>query len=123
MILPSRRELLKGAALAGGVLAGAALASRAGARAEGEPADLADPVRPGAGGRKTRHVVLIAFAGGVRTRETFGTPQNVPTLQAMAGEGVLYTRARTSNLGHYGAALSIFTGVAEPRGIRENARG
>jgi hypothetical protein len=73
--------------------------------------------------RKTRHVVLVAFAGGVRTRETFGTPANVPNLVQLAKEGVLYKRVKSSNLGHYGAALSLFTGVAEPRGIRENARG
>ena len=73
--------------------------------------------------RKTKRVVLIAFAGGVRTRETFGTPANVPTLQAMADEGVLYPRVRSANLGHFGAALSLYTGVSEARGIRENARG
>lgn len=72
---------------------------------------------------RTRRVVLVAFAGGVRTRETFGAPDNVPNLRAMAEEGVLYPRARTSNLGHFGAALSILTGIAEARGIRENARG
>jgi hypothetical protein len=59
----------------------------------------------------------------VRTRETFGSPDNVPNLKALADEGVLYTRARTSNLGHFGATLSLFTGIAEARGIRENARG
>lgn len=73
--------------------------------------------------RKTKHVVLIAFAGGVRTRETFATPGNVPTLVSLAEEGVLYKRVKSSNLGHFGAALSLFTGVSEPRGIRENARG
>ncbi|MBI5361848.1 MAG: alkaline phosphatase family protein [Planctomycetes bacterium] len=73
--------------------------------------------------RKTKRVVLVAFAGGVRTRDTFGTPENVPNLKKLADEGVLYTRARTANLGHFGAALSIFTGIAEQRGIRENARG
>lgn len=73
--------------------------------------------------RRTQHVVLVAFAGGVRTRETFGAAGNVPTLEAMAKEGVLYKRAKSSNLGHFGAALSIFTGVSEARGIRENARG
>lgn len=72
---------------------------------------------------KTRHLVLIAFGGGVRTRETFGLESNVPNLETLAQEGVLYTRVRTSNLGHFGAALSIFTGVAEPRGIRENSPG
>jgi arylsulfatase A-like enzyme len=78
-----------------------------------------------AGGKekKTKRVVLIAFAGGVRSKETFGSDMNVPTLKAMAETGVVYTRARTSNLGHFGAALSMFTGVSEPRGIRENARG
>jgi len=73
--------------------------------------------------RKTKRVVLIAFAGGVRTRETFGTPGNVPNMKAMADEGVLYTRARTANLGHFGASMSLFTGISEARGIRENARG
>jgi hypothetical protein len=72
---------------------------------------------------KTRHVILVAFAGGVRTRETLGAPANVPVLKRMADEGVVYTRVRTSNLGHFGAALSMFTGISEARGIRENARG
>lgn len=70
-----------------------------------------------------RRVVLIAFAGGVRTRETFGSADNVPNLKKLAERGVLYTRMRSANLGHYGAALSMFTGVAEQRGIRENQRG
>jgi hypothetical protein len=86
----------------------------------GHAAELATPV---SSERKAKHVVLVAFAGGVRSRDTFGTPQNVPTLKALADEGVLYPRAKTSNLGHFGAALSIFTGVSEQRGIRENARG
>ena len=70
-----------------------------------------------------KHVIFVAMAGGVRTRETFGTPGNVPNLKAMADEGVLYPRMRTSNLGHFGATMSIFTGVSEARGIRDNARG
>jgi hypothetical protein len=41
----------------------------------------------------------------------------------MAEQGVLYTRVRCSNLGHFGATLSLFTGISEARGIRENARG
>jgi uncharacterized protein (DUF1501 family) len=73
--------------------------------------------------KKTKRIVVIAFAGGVRTRETFGMPENVPNMKAMASDGVLYPRARTSNLGHYGAALTLFTGISEGRGIRENARG
>jgi hypothetical protein len=38
-------------------------------------------------------------------------------------DGVAYPRTRASNLGHYGATLSIFTGIAEARGIRDNTRG
>jgi hypothetical protein len=107
---PDRRELLRGAA----ALAGAGLLA---------PGALAGPRRAAQGGRKTERVVLVVFAGGVRTRETFGSPENVPNLRAMADEGVLYTRARTANLGHFGATLSVFTGISEARGIRENARG
>jgi hypothetical protein len=70
-----------------------------------------------------KHVIFIAMAGGVRTRETFGMPGNVPNLTAMANEGVLYPKMRTSNLGHFGATMSIFTGISEARGIRDNARG
>ncbi|MBL8859358.1 MAG: hypothetical protein JNL28_12680 [Planctomycetes bacterium] len=108
-----RREFLKVSAAAAALGAGAMLCTSSLGRAAPQAAK----------GRKTKRVVLIAFAGGVRTRETFGPDTNVPTLKAMAGEGVLYTRARTSNLGHFGAALSMFTGVSAPRGIRENARG
>ncbi len=72
---------------------------------------------------KTKRVILVAFAGGVRTRETLGTPANVPNLVRMAQEGVAYTRVRAANLGHFGSSLSIFTGISEARGIRENARG
>lgn len=108
----NRRTFLRTAAATGGALAASRVLAGS-ARAS---------VDPTPGERRTKHVVLVAFAGGVRTRETFGTAENVPTLQALADEGVLYTRARTSNLGHFGAALAIFTGVAEQRGIRENAR-
>ena len=72
---------------------------------------------------KTKRVILIALAGGIRTRETLGSPGNVPNLMRIAEEGVVYSRTRASNLGHFGATLSIFTGIAEPRGIRDNARG
>jgi hypothetical protein len=41
----------------------------------------------------------------------------------IAEQGVLYTRARATNLGHFGATLSIFTGISEARGIRDNTRG
>jgi hypothetical protein len=67
--------------------------------------------------------VVVAFAGGVRTRETLGAPDNVPNLMRIAEQGVLYARTRATNLGHFGATLSIFTGISEPRGIRDNVRG
>jgi hypothetical protein len=103
-----RRQLLRAAAVAGGALATASMAG---------PLAFAHPPA------KTQRVVVIAFAGGVRTRETFGSADNVPNLKKLAAEGVLYPRMRSSNLGHFGAALSMFTGVAEQRGIRENQRG
>ena len=102
----TRRDVLRSAALTG---AGLSLA----------PSGLALPRAD----RQTQRVVFIAFAGGVRTKETFGTPANVPNMVGMADEGVLFPRMRTANLGHFGAALSIFTGISEPRGIRENSRG
>jgi hypothetical protein len=106
-----RRDLLK--------LTAAGAAALALARGASATPRAALPPPP----RKTKRIVLVAFAGGVRTRDTFGTPQNVPHLKALADEGVLYTRAKTGNLGHFGATLSIFTGISEQRGIRENARG
>lgn len=108
LLRPDRRQLLR----LGGILgAGALTAGSVGA----EPwfSRQAGP----------RRVVLVAFAGGVRSRETFGQPANIPNLVAMASEGAVYHRARTSNLGHFGAALSLLTGIAEARGIRDNARG
>jgi hypothetical protein len=72
---------------------------------------------------KTERVIVVAFAGGVRSRDTIGTPQNVPNLIKIARNGALFPNTRSSNLGHFGAALSIFTGIAEPQGIRENDRG
>ncbi len=104
-----RRSFLKAAGASGALLGASNLFA----------ANASTPVAS----KKTKHVVLIAFAGGVRSRETFGAPGNVPTLKAMADDGVLYTRTKSSNLGHFGAALSLFTGIAEPRGIRENSRG
>lgn len=113
-----RRALLRTGALAGGAF----LAGRL-----GHAAPLTHPLAPPRprpfADRATKHLVLVAFAGGVRTKETLGTPANVPTLAALAQEGVVYPRTRSANLGHFGAALSIFTGISEARGIRENARG
>ena len=111
-----RRSFLKTGAVAGGLLATSGLSRPLAANAGSAPAS------PFAG-LKTKHLVLIAFAGGVRTRETLGNPTNVPNLKAMADEGVYFPRTRSANLGHFGAAMSIFTGISEPRGIRDNARG
>jgi hypothetical protein len=111
----TRREVL------GAGLAAASLISTGGI---GRAAEAMAPSNPGpAKEPKTKHLVLIAFAGGVRSRETFGSPANIPSLRAMADEGVLFNRTKTANLGHFGTALSIFTGISEARGIRENARG
>ena len=117
-----RRAFLKSAAALSGGLGGLGLTPVLGSA---QPRSRALPFASGLARleHQTKHVVLIAFAGGVRTRETFGTPANVPNLKAMAEGGVLYPRTRTSNLGHFGAALSIFTGVGAARGIRENVRG
>lgn len=100
-----RRNLLAGAALGAAFLA---LPARA---------------APRRSERKTRRMLVVSFSGGIRTRETFGTPANVPNLMRLASEGVTYPRTRASNLGHFGATLSIFTGISEARGIRDNARG
>jgi hypothetical protein len=73
--------------------------------------------------REVRRVVLVALAGGVRTRDTFGAPANAPCLWALARSGVLYTRVRAAGPGHAGAALALFTGVDQPRGLRRDGRG
>ena len=72
---------------------------------------------------RTQRLIVVAMAGGVRTRETLGTPENVPNLMRIAQQGVVYPRTRATNLGHFGATLSIFTGISEARGIRDNTRG
>jgi hypothetical protein len=74
-----------------------------------------------AGASLTQRVVLIVFGGGVRSRETIQS-ENTPNLMRIAKEGVLYPQTRVQNIGHYGAAVSIFTGVTESFGIRENER-
>lgn len=73
-------------------------------------------------GKKTQRVVLVAFAGGVRTKEVLGTPQNVPNLMRIARAGVTFPKVRCENVGHYGATLSIFTGQVEALGIRDSER-
>jgi hypothetical protein len=72
---------------------------------------------------KTERVVLIAFAGGVRSRETIGEPGNIPNLMRIAEQGVVCPNVNVMNNGHFGATMSIFTGNYELRGIRENERG
>lgn len=72
---------------------------------------------------KTKHVILVAFAGGVRARECIGAWENIPNLRSIAETGVVLPSVRAANLGHYGAALALFTGCPDARGIRENARG
>jgi len=74
-------------------------------------------------GLRTEHVVVVAFAGGVRQKEVLETPANVPNLMRLASAGVAFPNVRANNNGHYGAALSIFTGSQEVLGIRENQRG
>lgn len=77
------------------------------------------PFLPGA--PRTERVVLIVFGGGVRSRETIQS-QNTPNLMRIAEQGVLYPQTRVENIGHYGAAVSIFTGITESFGIRQNER-
>ncbi len=101
-----RREFLKSSAIAASAAAFFPWRSALGASA---PA-------------KTRHVVVIAFAGGVRSKETIGMPQNVPSLTQLGTRGCVFPNVKAENVGHYGAALSIFTGNTEVFGIRENAR-
>jgi len=72
---------------------------------------------------KTRRVVLVAFAGGVRSQETVLSPANVPNLMRIAENGVVCPNVAVMNNGHFGATMSIFTGVTEYLGIRENERG
>jgi hypothetical protein len=80
---------------------------------------------PAFAGRRyaTKHVVLVAFAGGVRSRETIETPANVPNLMRLAQQGVICPNVGVMNNGHFGATMSIFTGLTEYQGIRENERG
>ncbi|MBL8769356.1 MAG: hypothetical protein JNL94_18430 [Planctomycetes bacterium] len=75
-----------------------------------------------AANRKTKHVVLVALAGGVRSKETIESPDNIPNLMRIAGGGVVCPNVKAENVGHYGAALSLFTGNVEVFGIREYGR-
>jgi hypothetical protein len=119
----TRRDLLKASAAGAAGMALARTALAEGGRGErGAPMAPAAP-QDSAAKPRTERVVLVAFAGGVRSRELIGTPANVPGLLKIAEQGVTMPAVRAANVGHYGAALSIFTGITEVRGIRENARG
>ncbi|MEM8883724.1 MAG: hypothetical protein AAGD14_06645 [Planctomycetota bacterium] len=72
---------------------------------------------------KTKHLVMVAFAGGVRSKETIHTPANVPNLMRIAEQGVIAPNVNVMNNGHFGATMTLFTGNTEYRGIRENERG
>src|SRR5262249_1557233 len=95
----------------------------AGAAALPPPALAALARIPRLGKYKTERAIVVAFAGGVRSRETIGAPANVPNLMKIAKGGVLFTNTRAANLGHFGASSPIFTGIGGPQGIRENDRG
>ncbi len=115
----SRREFLRNAAIAALALpvAGplAALAPTA--------SRTARPPKPAAGGMKTKHIVLVAFAGGVRSKDVLELKDNAPNLHKIAQNGFVHPGLRCSNLGHYGAALSLFTGNMEALGIRDDGHG
>jgi hypothetical protein len=85
------------------------------------PRGVAGPPRPLPG--RTQHVVVVAFAGGVRSKDVLDVPANSPNLHRIAKNGVVLPNVRASNGGHYGAALSIFTGNTESLGIRDENRG
>ncbi len=117
-----RREFLATGAKTAAAVAAASLlpVGGFGATTLGAPSVATAAPPPGV---KTKRVILIAFAGGVRGKELIGTPDNIPNIMKIAQAGVVVPRCRTANLGHYGAALSIFTGVQDARGIRDNYRG
>ncbi len=120
---PSRREFLHRAAIAAlGLPLTASLGNATVPTAAGHTAaDRRALSLPG--DRKTRHIVLVAFAGGVRSKDVIEAPENAPNLQRIAANGVLHPGLHSNNNGHYGAALSIFTGNQEQLGIRDDGRG
>ena len=72
---------------------------------------------------QTKHIVVVAFAGGIRSKDVLETKANAPNLHRIAKNGVMLPNVRAANSGHYGAALSIFTGNVESLGIRDDGRG
>ncbi|MBK8974421.1 MAG: DUF1501 domain-containing protein [Planctomycetes bacterium] len=109
----SRRDFLRQGAVAAGAIA----------LPTGRLRTARDAALAPAPATRTQHVVLLAFAGGVRKKEVLETPANVPNLMRIASAGVSMAKVRCENVGHYGAALSIFTGFVEEMGIRDNERG
>ena len=85
---PTRRDFLRAGAFAASA---AALSPFAGRTALGFA-----PGGPSNG--KTKHVVVIAFAGGVRSKETIGTPQNVPSLMRIANQGCVFPNVKAFGL-------------------------
>lgn len=120
--VPSRRDFLQRAAAAALAAPFAADALRAAAGTPAAPDRGTAPPAPRLP-NKTKRVVVVAFAGGVRSKDVIETPANVPNLMRIAKNGVTMPNVRCRNIGHYGAALSIFTGNVEVMGIRENERG
>jgi hypothetical protein len=115
-----RRELLRMAGVAGMSLAATSLL---GSAADAFAAPESPKPDPKASAFKTKHVILLAFAGGVRAREVIGTNSAAPNLMKIADKGAVLNSVKAANLGHYGAALAIFTGCPDAQGIRENDRG
>ena len=72
---------------------------------------------------KTRHVVLVVFGGGVRSRDTFGTPANIPNLMRFRKEGVICPNIAVRGRGHFVSTLSILEGAASSVADAAYARG
>jgi hypothetical protein len=68
------------------------------------------------------YVILVAFAGGVRNKETILKPQNVPNIMRLAQEGVVIPNVTVKGAGHFGCTYTIFTGCPEVEGIRSMNR-
>ena len=61
-----------------------------------------------------RYMVLIAMAGGVRSKETIHMPQNIPNIMGkIIPNGVVFANTATNGSGHFGSTYSIFTGNSE----------
>ncbi len=99
----SRRHFLRNAA-AGGAAVG--LAAPLGAKSLLAAVDQPGPT--------DRYVVLIAMAGGVRSKETIHKPEHIPNIvKKILPNGVVFTNTATNGSGHFGSTYSIFTGASE----------